>query len=844
MESSIVIKVKYGETLRRFNARVVDEKLGLDINELREKILSLFSFSPDAEITLTYIDEDEDVVTLADNEDLKDAVKQELDPLRITVKLNSERSGRPSARSSGSSTPLRSPFMQPTSQNMNGGVSEIFKAVPEPLRETLIKLSADMASKATSSAPTVLSELVEAFSKVGLSYLNQENQAKNESSTQGRAPEKASGVTDCSPRVDGIPSEEFLDTSADKMESIVNEVLKPHEVSPSLTKVPGGEAFITKTSSVNLNEPLMGSAAGDPEPTVFKSNVGNRVGGKKFGDSSLVAKALGISSSSAPSVGNMVNNTRDCTGFGFTHPSVSTNSDHLKWSIWDAGDSSSGGSLRKSRNDFVSSGSQPGLSFMDGCPFSGVPTADNLFSPLPVRFDVPLKASRSHSVGTGTIFHKGVRCDGCGVHPITGLRFKSKVKDDYDLCSVCFAETGSSAADYIGIDRPVNYRHPWSLRACDSHARMRSAAQSHMFRGVGVKPNRPKLDSRFIQDVNILDGTLIAPLNRFTKIWRMRNNGNFVWPQGTQLVWIGGDRLSDAISVELEITAAGLAVEQELDVAVDFVAPKLPGRYVSYWRMASPSGQKFGQRVWVLIQVATSTMEPVKKPVPENLRNLNLNLPPASSSTAIREMNSVNPEPMVEESHPEPIVSGNSAELVEPVLDRTNSIKDQEVFFPINDSLYVGLDSIPQPSAPLDGSQISYPVVDFSNIAAPTMIPVGIDNTPQPAPPVTGSSISYRAVDKPAAEDVKDNREVELTLLKELEEMGFKQIDLNKEILRMNEYDLEQSVDDLCGVSEWDPILEELEEMGFCNKEVNKKLLKKNGGSIKRVVMDLIAGEK
>lgn len=82
---------------------------------------------------------------------------------------------------------------------------------------------------------------------------------------------------------------------------------------------------------------------------------------------------------------------------------------------------------------------------------------------------------------------------------------------------------------------------------------MRSTAPPHMFRGIGVKPSRPKLDSRFIQDVNILDGTIIAPLTRFTKIWRMRNNGNFVWPQGTQLVWIGGDRLSDAISVELEV---------------------------------------------------------------------------------------------------------------------------------------------------------------------------------------------------------------------------------------------------------------------------------------------------
>nr|GMC69933.1 protein NBR1 homolog [Ipomoea batatas]GMC75642.1 protein NBR1 homolog [Ipomoea batatas] len=849
MDTSIVVKVKYGETLRRFNARVVDEKLALDIDQLREKILYLFNFSSDVEITLTYIDEDGDVVTLGDNEDLKDVVKQELDPLRITVKLNSERSGRPSSRSSGSSTPLRSPCMQPTSQNMNAGVSELLKAVPEPVRETLIKLSADLASKATSSAPPVLSELVEAFSKVGLSYLNQpqETQSRNESDSQGRPSGNACGVTESGPRVDDIPSEVFLDTTANKMESIVNEVLKPSEESlktsgPNPTKVPEGEASVPKTVSVNLNEPLIGSAVGDPQPTVFKSDVGKRVGGKKFGDSSLVGKALGIANSGAPPFnGNKINNTRDCTGgFGSFNLNASADSDHLKWSIWDSGDSSSGGSLRKmSRGDFGSSGPQPGLSFMDGCPFSGVPTADNPFSPLPVPFDVPPKGSHSHSVGNGTIFHKGVRCDGCGVHPITGPRFKSKVKDDYDLCSICFAETGSSASDYIRIDRPVNYRHPWSFRGLsDHHARMRSTAPPHMFRGIGVKPSRPKLDSRFIQDVNILDGTIIAPLTRFTKIWRMRNNGNFVWPQGTQLVWIGGDRLSDAISVELEITAAGLPVEQELDVAVDFVAPNLPGRYVSYWRMATPSGQKFGQRVWVLIQVATTTMEPVKKPVPENLRGLNLNLPPASSSSiGIPEMINVNPEPMVEESHREPNVSSKSAELVEPVVEGTNSMKDQEVNFPINDSLFVGLDSIAQPAphlppAPVTtgGSSISYPVVDLSNVE-PAVAPA------RPPPP------PHTNVDKPS-QDVTDSSEVELSLLKELEEMGFKQIDLNKEILRMNEYDLQQSVDDLCGVSEWDPILEELEEMGFCDKEVNKKLLKKNGGSIKRVVMDLISGEK
>lgn len=69
-----------------------------------------------------------------------------------------------------------------------------------------------------------------------------------------------------------------------------------------------------------------------------------------------------------------------------------------------------------------------------------------------------------------------------------------------------------------------------------------------------MKPSRPKLESRFIQDVTILDGTLIVPNTPFSKIWRMRNNGTLAWPRGTQLVWIGGDRLGDRVSVELEVS--------------------------------------------------------------------------------------------------------------------------------------------------------------------------------------------------------------------------------------------------------------------------------------------------
>lgn len=82
-----------------------------------------------------------------------------------------------------------------------------------------------------------------------------------------------------------------------------------------------------------------------------------------------------------------------------------------------------------------------------------------------------------------------------------------------------------------------------------------------------------KLDSIFIQDVSILDGTLMAPLTPFTKIWRLKNNGNTVWPRGTQLLWIGGDRFSETLSVELEVLICVVDLLFKFPSSTHLIAP-------------------------------------------------------------------------------------------------------------------------------------------------------------------------------------------------------------------------------------------------------------------------------
>ncbi|KAL0441066.1 UNVERIFIED_CONTAM: protein JOKA2 [Sesamum radiatum] len=847
--STVVIKVKYGDMLRRFNALIVDEDLGLSMDGLREKILSLFSFAPDTELMLSYIDEDGDVVTLVDADDLRDVMKQGLNPIRITVKLSSEKTARRFKSSSESSTPLKSPRVQRPLQNLQAGVSEIMKTVPEPLRGTLTKLSTDLTSKVSSSAPGV-AEFVDYFSKVGLSYLVQlsESQTRAQPTTNNDALETSRALTETKDstmsKIDAailkVPSNGGEEQSSKSGESLTK--LQPEETMEhnkvKLINVTGGNMDTSSSEVIGLKAvaSALGNVGVGKQEKVKK--IKERYLNEKshlISSHSLVPlkKKLGISSCTSvnlPSEGNNVPTEKEVhepsephvgkrtADTSAPHPMKGDCIDGRMRCVFPGGLWASPGSIWGPPNS-VSSNlpvSLSGPSPRYECSFSGTPVGNTSVAPLsPTSQAIPFRSSSSQNDSIGIVFHRGVRCDGCGVHPITGPRFKSKV--------ICFSEIGNDT-DYIRMERPVVRRNHMSEGFYNSN-------QAPMLPEVSkIKSCASKLDSCFIQDVNVFDGTTVAPLTPFIKIWRMRNNGVVAWPQKTQLIWIGGHRLSSRSSFELEIPEAGLPVDHELDIMVDFIAPELPGQYISYWRMISPSGEKFGQRVWVLIQVDAS----VRGTPYESIRSLNLNLPPVTNGLIGSETVNAEAEPIVTDSEPKRNNSRKMAEIVEPVLDlQPNNFQDMK--FPINDSLLVG-----------SGTSSS---VCFADPSVPCPVIHMLDPPLPPAPTTSAKVDTLELPGKMAGNAISSSEEsaielpvkkgVEERLLRELEEMGFKHVAFNRVILRMNDYDLEQAVNDLCGGVDWDSILEDLWEMGFHDTEMNKMLLKKNKGS-----MDLItAGE-
>ncbi|CBI14950.3 unnamed protein product, partial [Vitis vinifera] len=826
MESTKVIKVKYGNTLRRFNA-CLDEngELDLDINGLRAKVITLFNLVPDADLTLTYIDEDGDVVTLVDDEDLHDVMRQRLKFLRITVLLNIEKDD-----GNAGVAPMRPPFDLRPFQDGNAGVAEFIKSVPEPLLEAFSKLSTDFTSKAASSAP-VLSEVLTCLSKMGESYLNSVSPSEvgADSSTHNRSSDNSVDplVTENTKAPQADSKQELLPTAELKdSNSKLNEVGTTGPVSRGIaSNVPA-----TDNKEANVESNVAPVASNDPSVDKRKEtkkeskyapiacsdcandpSVDKRKETKKESKYPPVAcsdcASDGRKGTKKGSVDHYGEKLADCVAStwnaGYPRP---YNPDPSHITCLDSGISKKISS--DGRNYAAPNFGNP---FSD-CPFTGMPPVNNSLLSTGARPRPPL-FKRSYKDAMGGTFHKGIQCDGCGVHPITGPRFKSKVKEDYDLCSICFSDMGNEA-DYIRIDWPAR-QHPWSFKM--SHDPMQqpevhSPAQPYPSIGCGIRVRQPHLDSRFILDVNVIDGTVMAPSIPFTKTWRMRNTGNAVWARGTRLVWIGGDRFSEKDSVE--ICRDCVPIGEELEISVDFTAPEFPGRYISYWRMAAPSGQTFGQRVWVLIQVDSS----LKDLLGDSMPVINLNFPPSSGGSK---------SPQIIDVNVEPVVDGGLVEVNEPVkpIVKEHANKNQELNFPIDDNL-LATNVVPGPVSPENNSSVSYPIIDFSDAA-----------------PISG--VDKAALDQAALEEVMGKNDgVEQSLLKALDEMGFKCDAFNKEILRMHEYDLEETVNHLCGVGEWDPILEELKEMGFNDTELNKKLLRKNNGSLKRVVMDLIAVEK
>jgi len=68
---------------------------------------------------------------------------------------------------------------------------------------------------------------------------------------------------------------------------------------------------------------------------------------------------------------------------------------------------------------------------------------------------------------------------------------------------------------------------------------------------------------------------------------------------------------------ESTVCYAPLGPGQEFPFTVLLRTPARPGKVISYWRLTTPDGEKFGHRLWCDVNVRVVKEEPKAKPEPE-----------------------------------------------------------------------------------------------------------------------------------------------------------------------------------------------------------------------------------
>lgn len=187
--------------------------------------------------------------------------------------------------------------------------------------------------------------------------------------------------------------------------------------------------------------------------------------------------------------------------------------------------------------------------------------------------------------------HAGTFCNACGVAPICGIRFKCSMCEDYDLCEACEAkDIHPDSHTLLKMKRPqpietqCHAPAPAQVEAKDSKADVHDVKE---------------LDAKFESDVSIPDGSNVVAGSSVRKTWRVNNTGSAAWPEGTMLVWTKGKiKIRGCAGV-----AASCEAGSSVDLSVDVLIPFKSGRHTGHFRLATASGEQFGDQYFLEVNV-------------------------------------------------------------------------------------------------------------------------------------------------------------------------------------------------------------------------------------------------
>merc|ERR1712137_425230 len=303
----------------------------------------------------------------------------------------------------------------------------------------------------------------------------------------------------------------------------------------------------------------------------------------------------------------------------------------------------------------------------------------------------------------------------------------------------------------------------------------------------------------------------------------------------------------------------------EVQLVVDLVAPQRAGRYITNFRLVTPSGKKFGQRFWCTVNVvdsdaageqhgasddklveAAATAEATTAPAPA-LPSTGADVATAGDVASAAAPTAAEPPPSISTtgrtlSAPDVTIAATTGVSGVAVVERTTD----EVPEPVGDadgkSDVVAGESrvLPAADGTSKGSNGGQQLSDLEKevevarqqVVALEMRLLQAKEKVSP-PPSNGDS------DSVCSDTVVISAEEQVAA--SLEAMGFTDPELNAAVIEREQGTLEACAGTLLTLSEWSKPLGDLKVMGFVDVRRNVDVLLKHDGDIRLTVKELIS---
>lgn len=367
--------------------------------------------------------------------------------------------------------------------------------------------------------------------------------------------------------------------------------------------------------------------------------------------------------------------------------------------------------------------------------------------------------------------HYGIYCDGphCTTKShynwIRGVRYKCAICPDFDLCARCEASPHNkhnSTHPLIKFRTPIRSVTVQTVqdgqtsnpmgdpipqpRATNSSTSVQTVAEVKPVEEV-IAPSKEEvakteasavveasgaevkekdvyvndrgvvlLSAHYIEET-IADGSVFKAGTSFTQTWTLSNEGTIDWPAGTSLHFIGGDHMG---ATDITSTTAPVQPGQRASFSVNLTAPHFVDRNaIGYWGLITPCGVRFGQQLWVEIEVARQVKEE-----PKDVNTASVSAPAAKEEDKlVVGLESVHPVKTEEDKASQDLLTAShTSEMIFPTLDKESNVAsaDASVASLVHDAV-PSTSSAPAPvalsttdSAPLQFDDVSDIVSDYS----------------------------------------------------------------------------------------------------------------------------------